>query len=185
MNNEVNITSDGINIYVSLRVVSNKVANAFLVLVNCVALVILVLVLSKINIEDEPKLLFPMIIAPCLFFYFVGRYCLWNLYGVENIIINKNSFSSSLDYGWYKTNLKTQKVGELGLGFEVKRVEGETNKGDIVIIDYANEAKLPLKIYTTSVLIPEDKAEIILEEISKIFISDLDEEYDFVPFSEN
>ncbi|RKF04761.1 hypothetical protein C8N26_0150 [Tenacibaculum lutimaris] len=185
MNNEVDITSDGINVYVSLRVVSNKIANAFLILVNCLVLVILTLVLSKINIKEEPKLILPIIIVPCLFFYFVGRYCLWNLYGIENIIINKNSLSSSFDYGWYKTNLKTQKVGELGVGFEVQRVEGETKKGDLIIVDYANEARLPLRIYTTSVLISEDKAEVILEGISKIFISDLDEEYDFVPFSEN
>ena len=125
MRNVIDINSDGINIYLTLEVKTSKIIKILLIIVLFFIVVLLGFLLSILNIKEEPKLLFPMIIIPILVFYFLVRYVLWNLFGKETIVINRKSISSSLDYGLYKTNLKTVLVNRLGFGEEfIREFEG-------------------------------------------------------------
>ncbi|MBL4642981.1 MAG: hypothetical protein JKY44_05260 [Flavobacteriaceae bacterium] len=185
MKNEININSDGINVYVIMEIRIHNGLKVVLVGVTITVIVLLVFLLSMLDVKEEPKLIFPMVTIPLLVFYFLVRYTLWNLFGKENLIINTKSISSNFEYGWYKTNLKTILIDRLGFGQEFVREFELVKYGNLNLYNYDKLTHLPEVIYSTSIELTLDEIKEIENKISEIFIDEFREVNKFTPFSEN
>jgi len=185
MRNVVDISSDGINVYLSFVVKTNRILKVLLVVVLLFVVVLLGFLFFTLDIKEEPKLIFPMVIIPVLIFYLLIRYVLWNLFGKEVVIINRKSISSSLDYGLYKTNLKTVLVDRLGFRKEFVREFELIKYGNINFYNYNKLTNLPELIHSTSVELTLEEIINIHDKVSEIFIDDFNEENQFLSFSEN
>ena len=185
MNNRVKVNTDGINIYVSLLVKSNKKGQIAMSIIILILLFILGAMINETNDDNLKDYVFPITIFAILIIVFPVRYLIWNLYGKEHLIINTKSISHNFDYGIYQTNLKTIKHDKLASGFELVRKEGEVEKGNLVFYDYRKEDNLPIQIYQTSVLLDKEKVNMIDAEIRQIYEDEFNEKYDFIGFSPN
>ncbi|MGB0915255.1 MAG: hypothetical protein ACPGVI_04240 [Crocinitomicaceae bacterium] len=67
--------------------------------------------------------------------FFLLRSSLWNTFGKETIIFNKNELIYSADYGWFKDKIKSLPI-TTELHFEVNPVGyEEDNKGTLIIFN--------------------------------------------------
>ncbi|WP_028890224.1 hypothetical protein [Tenacibaculum ovolyticum] len=185
MRNVFDISSDGINVYLSLEIKTSRTLKVLLVIVLLFVVVLLGFLFSALDIKEVPKLILPMIIIPVLIFYFLIRYVLWNLFGKEVVIVNRKSISSGLDYGLYKTNLKTILIDRLGFGEEFVREFELVRYGNINFYNYNKLTNLPELIHSTSVELTLEEIINVHDKVSEIFMDDFNEENKFLSFSEN
>ena len=169
MKNSANIHTDGINVYVTSQVRSHPagkwIVTLFTVLVGC----LLLFIFAKIDPVKHGAAIIPLFLVSFLFYYFIVRYTLWNWFGKEHLIINTKSVSTQLDYGWYRTNLKTMNFSRLGLSSEIIQKTDEQSFGKIYFFNYREEDNLPEEIYQTAILLPEQQLEEIKDLIWLLF----------------
>jgi energy-coupling factor transporter transmembrane protein EcfT len=185
MKNKLEIHNDGINVYVTLLVNSHIIGKTILSIFVILLIGGLVYFPTTIPKEEIPSFIFPILIFGFLIFFFPVRYLFWNIYGKENLIINTKSLSHCNDYGVFKTNLKTYPHSRLGTGFEHIRTTDNIKFGKLVFIKYNEENNLPEHLYETSVLLDSENIKLIDEEISKLYEIELNDNFNFEPFSVN
>lgn len=185
MNNRIKINTDGINIYVTLFVKSNKKGKIAMSIIVLILLFILGAMINETNDNNLKNFVFPITIFAILIIVFPVRYLIWNLCGKEHLIINTKSISYKFDYGIYQTNLKTILHKKLASGFELLRKDGEIKKGNLVFYDFRKKDNLPIQIYQTSVLLDKEKVNMIDAEIRQIYEDEFNEKYHLIGFSPN
>ena len=185
MNNKMEMSSDGINLYVKLKVKSNKTA---LTVLGAFILFMILLFLS-FAIKDAKDINTEMgvfvLIGVSVFLYLPIKYLLWNLYGEEDLIINTNSISYSHDYGWFKTNLETIEFTALGVTLDEMRLDGKDYLGQLHFTVYDNKNRLPEVIYSTTVFLNMIQIVELQAGIASLFKMEYLEERGFIPFSLN
>ena len=181
MKNKININTDGVNVYVDLKVVSNLMGRVLLGLM-ILALVVLS-VWAVLSAEGFP-IGFYLVVALTMFF--AVKYFLWNVYGEESIVINTKSINYSYSYGFLQTNLKTITFHHLGTGYEkIKMGGGQTELGKLLFYNFNKENNLPELIFESTVLVPKEQIAIMDQWIKDLFLSELYGDMRFIPYSLN
>lgn len=185
MKNTVSIESDGINVYVNASVKIIPFMKYFISIMAIVLFGLFVFLIAHIPHHEVKEFLFPVLVMGFLLIYFVVRPVLWNLFGIETLIINTKSISYCYDYGVVKTNLKTIKFNRLGTAYEKVRYFDNVEFGKLSFVDYREEDNLPKLIYETTILLPQDKISEIDTHISEVFKRDFFDKMNFIPYSLN
>ena len=185
MKNTATVHSDGINVYLTSVVRSNPIGKYIITFFTLGFSALLLFIFIKIDPRETGAAILPIFLIAALFFFFVGRYTLWNWFGKEHLIINAKSISYRYDYGWYSTNLKTIPLVRLGYASEFVQTINKTDFGRIYFYNYRQEDDLPELVLQTTVLIPESKIQETNTLINEIFERKYYEQAEFIPFSKN
>lgn len=185
MNNEMNMSSDGINLYVNLKVIANKTALRILggFMIFMIILFVTFAVKEAKDINTETGIF--MLIGVSFFLYLPIKYLLWNIYGEEDLIINTSSISYSHDYGWFKTNLETIEFNALGITLDQMRLDGKSYLGQVHFTGYDKDTKVPEIIYSTTIFLNMNQIQELQIGISSLFKKEYFEDRGFIPFSLN
>lgn len=185
MKNTVSIESDGINVYVHASVKINPFVKVFITVGAIAVFVLFTMLITHIPHREVKAFIIPVLIMSFLLIYFVARPVLWNLFGIETLIINTKTISYCYDYGILRTNLKTVKFHRLGTGYEKVRYFDKVEFGKLNFVDFKEEDNLQYQIHETTVLLPHDKIVEIDEQISEVFKREYFENMNFIPYSLN
>lgn len=82
------------------------------------------------------KYILTMFIFGLMSFY-IFRISLWNTYGKEELIFNKEHITYSVDYGWFKDKLSTKVINNPS--FSIKTIGYEEDKKGVLIIQDDND----------------------------------------------
>lgn len=185
MENKLEMNSDGINLYLTVFVRGHKkglIALGLLLLVVVSSFLYLAVHDAK-NVTTTNGLL--MMVLLLVFMWFPVKYFLWNLYGIEYLIINTATISYSHDYGWFKTNLETIEFNSLSVDLDEMRLDGKQYLGQLYFIDFDPKTKLPEIIHSTTAFFTMDQILEIQVGIASLFETSFNEERGFIPYSLN
>lgn len=185
MMNELDMSSDGINLYVNIKVKANKlvIRIAVTVLILLISFILIGAIKESKDISTEAGIF--AIIGIFFFLYFPVKYLLWNLYGEEELIINTKSISYSYDYGWFKTKMETIEFVTLGVSLDEMRLDGKEYLGQLYFTAYDKNTQVPEVIHSTTVFLDMHQILELQLGISSLFEQSLYQERGFIPFSLN
>ena len=103
------------------------------------------------SIKNNPDLILPIIVFGIIIFVFPIRYLLWNLFGKEHFIINKNKLSSHKDYGVYRTNLNIQQFERLLVEFERTKTFEKIECGNLIFKSFNKDPNLSKYMNSSSI----------------------------------
>ncbi len=185
MENKLEMNSDGINLYLTFSVRGNK--KGLIVLGLLLIIVVFSFLYMAVHeakeISTSNGLL--MMLVLLIFMWFPVKYFLWNLYGVEHLIINTATISYSHDYGWFKTNLETIEFNALSVDLDEIRLDGKKYLGQLYFFDFDEKTKLPEMIHSTTAFLTMDQILEVQLGIASLFETSFNEERGFIPFSLN
>lgn len=185
MKNRIHIKSDGINAYADLEVIASKTGVRILGVFIALSITLITGLILTIKADEVKSMIFPLILIITLCLGLPLKYLLWNMYGVESLIVNTKTISWSYNYGFFQTNLKTVKYNILATGYEKVRGDGEREVGILVFYNYREEDNLPEVIHQTTVLLTKEEINIFDEQIFKIFELEFFNNKGFIPYSLN
>jgi len=185
LDNKLKLNTDGTNVYATLYVKARRPGLIILTVINLLLISLVIFFASTVQLDQNPSVIFPLIIFGLLIIVFPLRYLLWNSYGKEQLIITKKSLSFSYDYGLFQTNLKTFEHNRLGLAFEEVRKSDCQSIGRLMFIRYDEKTDLPETIYQTTILLSMEHLEEIEVAIGDLYQQQLNEEFSFYPTSLN
>lgn len=149
MQNNCYIHDDGIILLISLVTKPKLWVKTGLVLI-CIFLLAPLIILLTVNEESLSfGRSFGVIIFLVLYALFPLRFTLWNLFGKEHIIINRQTLSYKHDYGLTITKLKTIEMKCTRVGFKVAHNNESGELGHLVILNYNNDTNMPENKYTS------------------------------------
>ena len=183
MNNKIEISSDGINVYARLKV--NASSAGVYILGALILTELLIFGWILLEVDSVKEIIHPAFLLLIFFFFFSVKYLLWNIYGSEELIVNTKTISWSYDYGFYKTNFITASHDRLGTGYEKIRRENGEELGRLVFFNYKNEDNLPEVMHHTTVLLKKEDIDWFDSHVSKVFENEFNHKRGFVPFSDN
>ena len=186
MNNQTDISSDGVCVYINSKVGALWFAKVILIVLNLILISFSIFFATFLfgNGDKSPGVLLFLTVFGLVYFFTLGKYTLWNLWGKEFILVNNTSISYQYDYGFYQTKLKTLKFNVLGSGFEYVRDFDGVPHGKINFHDY-DENKIPHQILSSTVLMTFENLEQVDPEIVQVFSNEFQREQGFIPFSQN
>lgn len=158
------IYTDGICIYISVKVTNPLVGKVVLVLANLMVLFPVILGITEGILA--------MTLAFGAFFLILLKYTLWNFWGRENIIVNTKSVSYQHEYGVFKTNYTTKSLfGRLLIEyFDNKKEPGCVN---CRFISYSEITDVPFEIYTMVFPLSQKDVDKLRTYLDKLFIDHL------------
>lgn len=166
--NLVSVHSDGICIYLTIKVRNALFPKVLLVFFN---MLLLTAIMAAVYYWI-PVLLLVVAITEV----FLGRYTLWNLFGRELIMFNTKALTYQHDYGFFKTKTVTCTMGKL---LNCKAVA--TVRERKVILQYLEFSSydgndLPYVLYQVALPVQERDTRLLLQLIDKLYVSKLAEE---------
>ncbi|MGZ5243771.1 MAG: hypothetical protein ACXWDO_01765 [Bacteroidia bacterium] len=168
MKNQVQISSDGINIYI-ISNVKAKAAGKIIMGIFAVAFLLLLIGLIS-QIENQgPGILVPILFLGLIFWFVILRYLLWNIYGEEIIIINKKTISYQYNYGLYQSNRTILKHKNLFTSIDEIRSFKDVPHGKLLFFSY-DDNDLPQLLFESTILLPLEKLKEIEKEINNLFV---------------
>jgi len=183
MKNRVDVSTDGINVYAKMIVRPSRIGLYLFGSLILIELMAFIWVFAQA--ESVEEIIHPIVLVLFVILYFAVKYLFWNLYGVEELIVNTKSISWSYDYGFYKTNLKTVNYNRLGTGYERIRFARGVEIGRLVFFNYRIEDNLPEFMHHTSVLISKEDLRKIEDQIMNVFDNEFNYKNGFIAFSDN
>ena len=185
MDNNIDIQSDGINVFATLKVGASKTGIRIVSIFILTEIIIFIFLANQAFSDKDIKMFLILITIFIIFIGFPIKYLLWNTYGKEYLIVNTKSLSFYYDYGFFKTRLRTIKFRDLASGFDKIHLKDNKEYGKILFYDYNKDNNLPELIHETTVILSSDQAEKLISEIHKVFLDQYFDEMDFVSFSSN
>lgn len=186
MKNKIKVVTDGINVYAYLKVNASKIGIKVLIALLLIEISFLIWASFQIPPKELVTMIIPLIIL-CVFL--VGlpiKYLLWNLYGVEELIVNTKSISWSYNYGFFKTKLKTITYNKLNIDYEKVNGAFKNETGRLLFYDYSKTNPLPKLIHKTTVLLSKSDVQEFDQMIMKVFAQEKPKKKeDFFTFSLN
>lgn len=169
------ITFDSLNIYVANSVPTNRYLKVFLFILNtCVFVGICYFVI--LLQQDEPNIL-PFLL-PIFYFFSLGKYLLWNIFGEETYIISTSHISYQHSYGFWKTKLKTSNYKHLFVDDEDSNDPKEEDQVHLTFVKF-NEEKLQQEVFRTALTISYAEALRITAQLNELNIEDFGQEVNF------
>lgn len=176
MQKNAQIDFDELNVYINTKIPTSTFLKIVLSIFNYGAFFGLFYFAAILQV-DKPNI-FPFILI-IGYFFTMGKYLFWNIYGEENYIISSTHISYKHNYGFWKTKLKTFEYDKVEL------LEEEPSKSFQLNFTKFNKQKLPVNVfYTTIPLNVVDGYEIWLL-IENLKIQDLNMENKFPPINVN
>ncbi len=185
MKNTIEIKTDGINVYAKLGVKANMIGKIILFILLGLVFLILGFGASMTEQKEVGTLILPLLILLTLIIAFPVRYLIWNIYGVENLVVNTKTISYNYDYGIIRTNLKTINFYRLGTGIQTVQKEKGIEKGHLIFYNYREADNLPEVIHETTILIETEKIRELDLAIQTIFDNEIKENPSDLNFSLN
>lgn len=185
LKNDVNLFSDGINVYITLTVKSKLAGKIILSTLTMLLCIAYALMLFYIPGEEVGAFIIPVLGIPLVIIFIPLRYLLWNLYGQQRIIVNAKTISYNHSYGWVETRLKTIAFNRLGTSINTMPHREDGENGTFIFYNYVSDTNLPEVILETSVSIPKEKLKEMDEMIAEVFYQEFMNKNRFVGFSLN
>lgn len=124
------------------------------------------------------------LMALAFLIYFPIRYVVWQLYGVERIIIDTQKITYSYDYGIMRSKQGEIPYRVLGLGYQKQR--GRPNEcGNLIFYNYQLEEESVETLLATSVWVHPDLLVTLDERIHELFVKEKLKDFNFPPFCLN
>ncbi len=102
----MDISLDGLQLNYTAKVQANPIGKIIVVILFFAALFWFGVLIYHVGAVDMKAMIMPIAAFVIIVGYFMGRYILWNFYGLEIIQITPKQFSYQFDYGWFKTEMK-------------------------------------------------------------------------------
>lgn len=185
MKNLIKIDTDGINLYVTLKVMANPIGLTILGAMILGVVAILFTLFSGIDNQEIGKYLLPILFITILFVFLPLRYLCWNIWGTENLTINTKIVSAYYDYGFITTNPKVVNFQILGTGYEKVSEDNKGELGKLLLYNYRDEDDLPELIYETTILIDKEEIEALDSQITALFERTYLRKHGFIGYSLN
>lgn len=140
------ITADIFNVYIRSSVPTKLFVKLLFSLINLSILTALFCL--AISVQDEKPAPWAFLF-PIVYFFTFGKYLIWNVFGIENIILNPNHVSYQHSYGLWKSKLKTLKYDFI----EARPIDETLTEGEVKLVfgAYQKETKLPEIIFQTAI----------------------------------
>ncbi len=183
MNNRFEIHSDSTNIFISIAVRSKLIGIVLLSFMIFVVLAAFILIISMLELRGKDYIPFFTLLS--LYLFFGLKYLLWNIFGIENLIINTKSISYYYDYGFFRSRTKTIIFYSLGTEISLFKNEEGEEMGSIHFYNFNQESNLPELIHKSTVLLTEEQLKEIEERLYNLFENEYFENIGFKGFSLN
>ncbi|MBD8489699.1 hypothetical protein IFO69_13160 [Echinicola sp. CAU 1574] len=166
--NFLKIETNNVNVYLTFT--PNPPLVLKLILITFCLIVFTAPVFIIINVEESEigKFILGMSIYYLLMFLSLGRYTLWNIFGEERLIVSTRSISHQHHYGFFDTNLKTQKFDTIYIQFQKTNTVNDIDYGKIEFYSQDENGILTI-LYETTIIVSEDKIKESINDIEKLF----------------
>lgn len=156
MKDILELRTDGVNLYLTLKVRPNYYGIFITILLIILLLLVPIFAFSNHEGKEMGSLFFGLVIMPIAGIIFLLKTLFWNLFGVEHLVLNSKTFSYQYEYGFFVTQEKTQKVTKLIFDFEETKETEEFQYGYVHLFDFDEETDLQNHIYKFNQLISEE-----------------------------
>lgn len=166
--NQVSVHSDGICIYLTIKVRNALLPRLFLLLIN----LLMITAVAAAIFYWLPLLFFIATVTEV----FVARYTMWNFFGSELIMFNTKAMTYQHDYGFFKTKVVTSTIGKV---LHCKAIATVREKNAILqYLEFGSydENDLPYVLYQAALPVQERDTRLILQLMDKLHVSKLAEE---------
>lgn len=187
MDNITEYWNDGVNFHLHSKVKIPNWMKAGLILLNSALCLFLIFLASESigEFESGRNLIMIVIGFLALWFYTLGRYSLWNLFGEEDIIINSKAIHWTYNYGFFSIN-RNVSFSKIIWYYYYEEREFEGQKWSKLFFDIQNEeTNLRENVFESTVLIKEEIAKEVFTQIQQLFQSDIRVEFGFSEKSDN
>jgi hypothetical protein len=176
MKNTCEVHSDNICVYATLSIQPSAIGRVMLTIINLFPWAIYIYVAAQIPGEEVGQYALPLIIVPLFLVFTIGRYSAWNLWGKEFITINTKAITYSRSYGVILTKEKVIEIkNTLSLQYErLTKLKG-IEYGRLHFFDY-DENNNPIEIFETTIMIPKEDNQEIIEHIHHVYLIEQEEE---------
>ncbi len=185
MKNTIEINSDGVNVYATLRIKANIIGQILLLILIIGLILGFIFIVSSTDSKEMGEMIIPIILMLAFIIGVPLRYLIWNIYGREHLIINTKTISYSYDYGVLKTTQKTLHFYRLTTTFEPENTYGDEEKGKLIFWNYLEDTHLPEVLFTTSIILRKDELQVLNNEITELFNNEFLDSHGFTGFSMN
>ena len=188
-NNNILISKDRLNLYLSFKVKSSRIGRLILLILSTLMMlfsIFLMFFLSDLKLDFKAFLMFCCLLG---INYLLIKYYLWNKYGEERLVISKRAVSFTYYFGFFETRIESFQYNELELLFEeIKRDKNNNRLGKLIFYSQNEKTGILELLHPTSVMLNEEVCRAIIEEVY-IFLDYKDNhqnyDYNFDGFSFN
>ncbi|WP_199137425.1 hypothetical protein [Pedobacter sp. ASV12] len=168
------INADIFNVYIRSSVSTNRYVKVLFTLFNLGAFVTLLWLAISMQKDGPAPLIF---LLPLIYFFSLGKYLIWNIFGEEIIIVNVTHVSYQHSYGLWKTKLKTEKYSLI----EAWPVDETQTEEDVKLWfgSYQKETKLRETVFQSTIAIKASEWLSVYNLLSEIQLDEFSVEKGF------
>jgi hypothetical protein len=187
MVNLCEINRTGLNLHIWLRLRPRPWLKVLLVLGNLAFVPLwLGLMVALGEGHHQGQLLVGFALSLILWAFTLGRFSLWQLFGEEYLVINRQSISFQYRFGLFQTHLRTHKLHRPLLHYELTHPSKEgIGRGIFHILQQGPDHPSPQPIYRSTIEVNEQDLKAVIAGVSDLQLNECNEKYGFTELSMN
>lgn len=169
MNNMINISTDGVCVYIDSKMQVSTISKIGVILLTLIAFIPLFFILTSFSSDNSKEIVFAVIAYLAIVGGITLRFASWKLFGEEFISVSTKSIKYQRSYGIIRTNPQTIKINELAIAFN----ETATNKngvelGNILFYNY-DQLEQGNLVFESTIYMSQKQFEKFDNQLSLIF----------------
>jgi len=187
MGNSCEINQTGLNLHIWLRLRPRPWLKILLVLGNLAFVPLwLGLMVALGEGHHQGQLIVGFALSLLLWGFTLGRFTLWQLFGEEYLVINRQSISFQYRFGLFQTHLRTRKLHRPLLHYELRHLpqKGEPT-GIFHILQQAPGQLSPQPVYRSTIELNERDLQAVVAGVNDLQLNEFKEKYGFAEVSMN
>lgn len=187
MANLCDINQTGLNLHIWLRLRPRPWLKVLLVLSNVAFVPFwLGMMVALGEGHHQGQLIVGFALSLLVWALTLGRFTLWQLFGEEYLVINRQSISYQYRFGLFQTHLRTRKLYRPVLYYELTHSarNGEAS-GIFHILQHPPGQPSPQPVYRSTIELGEQDLQAVVAGVSDLQLNEFNEKYGFAGVSLN